>query len=41
MFSEPQYNLCIGILMSTALKHAGLPPYDPFQPGSLLSLGKP
>lgn len=25
----------------TALKHAGLPPRDPFQPGGLLSLGKP
>lgn len=41
VFSEPQYNPCIGILMSTALQHAGLPPRDPFQPGSLLSLGKP
>lgn len=41
VFSEPQYNPCIGILMSTAIKHAGLPPRDPFQPGSLLSLGKP
>jgi ubiquinone/menaquinone biosynthesis C-methylase UbiE len=41
VFSEPQYNPCIGILMSTALRHAGLPPRDPFQPGSLLSLGKP
>ncbi|MFI5444802.1 class I SAM-dependent methyltransferase [Polaromonas sp. UC242_47] len=41
VFSEPQNNPCIGILMSTALKHAGVPPRDPFQPGSLLSLGKP
>lgn len=41
VFSEPQHNPCIGILMSTALQHAGLPPRDPFQPGSLLSLGKP
>lgn len=41
VFSEPQYNPCIGILMSTALKHAGLPPRDPYQPGSLMSLGKP
>lgn len=41
VFSEPQHNPCIGILMSTAIKHAGLPPPDPFQPGSLLSLGKP
>lgn len=41
VFSEPQHNPCIGILMSTALQHAGLPPRDPFQPGGLLSLGKP
>jgi hypothetical protein len=27
--------------MSTALRHAGLPPRDPYQPGGLLSLGKP
>ncbi|MDP3797155.1 MAG: hypothetical protein Q8R06_08390 [Polaromonas sp.] len=38
MFSEPQYNPCIGILMSTALKHAGLPPRDPYH---LMSVGKP
>jgi len=41
VFSEPQHNPCIGILISTAVKHAGMPPRDPFQPGSLLSLGKP
>ncbi|OGA95329.1 MAG: ubiquinone biosynthesis protein UbiE [Burkholderiales bacterium RIFCSPHIGHO2_12_FULL_61_11] len=41
VFSEPQFNPCIGILMSTALHHAGLRPRDPFQPCSLLSLGKP
>ncbi|MDB5928922.1 MAG: UbiE/COQ5 methyltransferase [Polaromonas sp.] len=41
VFSEPAANPCIGILISTALRHAGLPPRDPFQPGSLLSLGKP
>jgi len=41
VFSEPQSNPCIGILMATALRHAGLPPRDPFQPGGLLSLGKP
>lgn len=41
VFSEPQHNPCIGILMPTALQHAGLPLRDPFQPGSLLSLGKP
>lgn len=41
VFSEPQRNPCMGILFSTALKHAGLPPRDPYQPGGLLSLGKP
>ena len=41
VFSEPQHNPCIGMLMSTAFAHAGLAPRDPFQPGGLLSLGKP
>jgi SAM-dependent methyltransferase len=41
VFSVPQKNPCVTILMSTALKHAGLPPRDPWQPGGLLSLGKP
>jgi len=41
VFSKPDANPCIAILMSTALKHAGLPMRDPFQPGGLLSLGKP
>ena len=41
VFSQPQANPCIGILMSTVLRHAGLPPMDPFRPGSLLSLGRP
>jgi SAM-dependent methyltransferase len=41
VFSAPDKNPCIAILVSTALKHAGLPPRDPFQPGGLLSLGKP
>jgi SAM-dependent methyltransferase len=41
VFSRPEANPCITILMSTALKHAGLPPRDPYQPGGLLSLGKP
>jgi hypothetical protein len=27
--------------MATALRHAGAPPRDPYQPGGLLSLGKP
>lgn len=41
VFSTPESNPCVRILLSTALKHAGLPPRDPFQPGGLLSLGKP
>jgi SAM-dependent methyltransferase len=41
VFSAPDRNPCITILVSTALKHAGLPPRDPFAPGGLLSLGKP
>lgn len=41
VFSTPEANPCLAILMSTALQHAGLPPRDPFQPGGLFSLGKP
>ncbi len=41
VFGPPQANPCLGILMSTALEHAGLPARDPFQPGSLMSLGRP
>ena len=41
VFSAPDKNPCITILLSTALKHAGLPARDPYQPGGLLSLGKP
>lgn len=41
VFSSPDKNPCVAILVSTALKHAGLPPPDPYQPGGLLSLGKP
>ena len=41
VFSTPEANPCIGILLRTALQHAGLPPRDPYQPGGLLSLGKP
>jgi ubiquinone/menaquinone biosynthesis C-methylase UbiE len=40
VFAGPELNPCVRILMSTALRHAGLPPRDPFQPGGLLSLGK-
>jgi ubiquinone/menaquinone biosynthesis C-methylase UbiE len=41
VFSSPQANPCVAILMSTALRHAGLPMPEPYQPGGLLSLGKP
>jgi SAM-dependent methyltransferase len=41
VFSRPERNPCIGLLMATALHHAGLPPRNPYQPGGLLSLGKP
>lgn len=41
VFSRPERNPCIGVLMSTALRHAGLPSRDPYQPGGLLSLGQP
>ena len=40
VFSSPDKNPCVAILLATALKHAGLPPRDPYQPGGLLSLGK-
>jgi SAM-dependent methyltransferase len=41
VFSTPQANPCVALLMATALEHAGLAPRDPFQPGGLFSLGKP
>lgn len=41
VFSTPEQNPCITILVSTAFKYAGLPVPDPYRPGSLLSLGKP
>lgn len=41
VFSTPERNPCVTILMSTALKHAGLPPRDPYVAGGLLSLGRP
>jgi len=41
VFSTPDKNPCVSILVATAFKHAGLPPRDPYQPGGLLSLGKP
>ena len=41
VFSRPERNPCITILMATALRHAGLPAADPHRPGGLLSLGQP
>ncbi len=41
VFSQPEKNPCIGILLQTAFKHAGLEPANPYQPGGLFSLGKP
>jgi SAM-dependent methyltransferase len=41
VFSTPEANPCLTTLMATAIRHAGLPPRDPYQPGGLLSLGKP
>lgn len=41
VFAAPDLNPCLSILMRNALRHAGLPPRDPFQPGGLTSLGKP
>ncbi|MEO6276869.1 class I SAM-dependent methyltransferase [Roseateles sp.] len=41
VFSAPLRNPCITTLMSTALRHAGLPPRDPATPGGLFSLSRP
>ncbi len=41
VFAGRERNPCVGILMATALEHAGLPPMDPGTPGGLLSLGRP
>jgi len=41
VFSSPDKNPCVAVLVATALKYAGLSPPDPYQPGGLLSLGKP
>ncbi|HXH16399.1 MAG TPA: class I SAM-dependent methyltransferase [Sphingomonas sp.] len=41
IFAGPSANPCIGITVSIALRHAGLPASDPYVPGALLSLGKP
>jgi ubiquinone/menaquinone biosynthesis C-methylase UbiE len=41
VFSRPERNPCVTILMATALRHAGLAARDPCAPGSLFSLGQP
>lgn len=41
VFSRPERNPCLTILISTARRHAGLPAGDPNLPGGLLSLGRP
>ena len=41
VFAGPQGNPCLAIMMSTAIRHAGLTPESPFTPGTLMSLGKP
>ncbi|MDE2415850.1 MAG: class I SAM-dependent methyltransferase [Comamonadaceae bacterium] len=40
VFSGPERNPCVALLMATALRHAGLAAPDPFSPGSLFSLGR-
>lgn len=40
VFAGPEENPCIAMLMSTALKHSGQPPRDPYAPAGLLSLGR-
>ena len=41
VFSQPQHNPCLGVMMTTAWRHAGLPPRSPYTPGTLMSLGEP
>lgn len=41
VFSQPQHNPCLAIMMSTALRAAGLPPRPTLEPGTLMSLGQP
>ncbi len=41
VFSAPDRNPCVSLLMATAMRHAGLPPRDPYLPGGPLSLGRP
>jgi len=41
VFSAPPANPCIALMAATAWRHAGRAPASPFEPGSLLSLGRP
>lgn len=41
VFAGPQDNPCLRIVMTAALRHAGLPSRDPYAPGGLMSLGRP
>lgn len=41
VFAGPERNPCITTILSTVFRHTGVPPRDPYQPGGLLSLGKP
>lgn len=41
VFAGPERNPCVTTLLGAALEHAGLPRPDPWQPGGLLSLGRP
>lgn len=41
VFSQPEKNPCVSILLQTAFKYAGLTPGNPYQPGGLFSLSKP
>lgn len=41
VFAGPRNNPCITTILSTVFQHIGSPPGDPYQPGGLLSLGRP
>ncbi len=41
VFSRPEANPCVTLMMRVAQAHAALPAAEPFSPGGLLSLGKP
>ncbi len=40
VFSQPHHNPCLAIMMSTALRAAGLHSGSPYKPGTLMSLGE-